>query len=47
MEAPWLPHTARVALTGPRKWGYTVLREGKADGDSVYRATGAAEARAA
>ena len=43
----WLPHTTRAALTGLRKRGYTVLREGKAEGGSVYRITGMAQARAA
>jgi len=43
----WLPHTARAALSGLRKRGYTVLREGKAEGGSVYRITGVAQARAA
>jgi hypothetical protein len=43
----WLPHTTRAALTGLRKRGYTVLREGKAEGGSVYRLIGVAPARAA
>jgi Protein of unknown function (DUF3489) len=43
----WLPHTTRAALTGLRKRGYTVLRERKAEGGSVYRITGMAQARAA
>ena len=43
----WLPHTARAALTGLRKRGYTLLREGKAEGGSVYRIIGAAQSRAA
>ena len=43
----WLPHTARAALTGLRKRGYTLLRKGKAEGGSVYRIIGAAQSRAA
>jgi Protein of unknown function (DUF3489) len=43
----WLPHTARAALTGLRKRGYTLLREGKAEGGSVYRISGVAQTRAA
>ena len=39
----WLPHTTRAALTGLRKRAYTVLREGKAEGGSVYRITGMAQ----
>ena len=43
----WLPHTARAALTGLRKRGYTFLREGKAKGGSVYSIIGAAQSCAA
>jgi hypothetical protein len=43
----WLPHTTRVALTGLRKRGSTVLREGKSEGGSVYRIIGMTQARVA
>lgn len=43
----WLPRTARAALTGLRKRGYTLLREGKAEGGPVYRIIGVAQSRAA
>jgi Protein of unknown function (DUF3489) len=33
----WLPHTTRAALTGLRKRGYTVIREGIGAEDSAYR----------
>jgi hypothetical protein len=36
----WLPHTTRAALTGLRKRGYAVVREGVEEGDSVYRIAG-------
>ena len=41
----WLPHTTRAALTGLRKRGYSVAREGRPDEGSIYRvACPAAEA---
>ena len=33
----WLPHTTRAALTGLRKRGYTITRQGAEEGASVYR----------
>jgi hypothetical protein len=35
----WLPHTARAALTGLRKRGYTVLLERQEGKPSLYRIT--------
>ena len=35
----WLPHTARAALTGLRKRGYTVLLERQDGKPSLYRIT--------
>lgn len=43
----WLPHSARAALTGLRKRGYTVEREKRDDGTSVYRLVTTAEEAAA
>jgi len=33
----WLPHTARAAMTGLRKRGYSVVRERVEAGGSAYR----------
>ena len=33
----WLRHTTRAALTGLRKRGYAVIREGLVAGDSLHR----------
>jgi uncharacterized protein DUF3489 len=33
----WLPHTARAAITGLRKGGYSVVRDRSEAGGSVYR----------
>lgn len=46
-EFGWLPHSARAALTGLRKRGYTIEREKREDGASVYRLVSAAEKTAA
>lgn len=35
----WQPHTVRAALTGLRRRGYRVAREGNRKGETVYRAT--------
>lgn len=33
----WQPHSARAFLTGLRKKGINVLREGRANGDTCWR----------
>ena len=42
----WLPHTARAALTGLKKKGYTLTSEKPEGGARVYRITGPALAAA-
>jgi Protein of unknown function (DUF3489) len=41
----WLPHTARAAMTGLRKRGYSVIRERVEAGGSAYRISKPAEGK--
>jgi Protein of unknown function (DUF3489) len=43
----WLPHTARAAMTGLRKRGYSVIRERVEAGGSAYRISMPAEGKGA
>jgi hypothetical protein len=43
----WLPHTTRAALTGLRKRGYAIVREGREGKTSIYRVAKADLAKAA
>jgi len=43
----WLSHTTRAALTGLRKRGFTILREGYEGGPSIYRVAKSDVAKAA
>ena len=43
----WLPHTARAAMTGLRKRGYSVIRERVEAGGSAYRISRPAEGKGA
>jgi hypothetical protein len=38
----WQPHTVRAAMTGLRERGYTIERDKRADGTTVYRIPGEA-----
>jgi Protein of unknown function (DUF3489) len=43
----WLPHTARAAITGVRKRGYSVVLDRSTEGASVYRLSDPQESEAA